>query len=60
MTLKEARKKVLKLTQEEMAQKIGVSVRTWIRYENKGCPQPVLMLVQSMISHHATPSGQPR
>lgn len=60
MTLKEARKKVLKLTQEQMAQQIGVSVRTWARYENNGCPAPVLKLVSMMVSHRATPSSQSR
>lgn len=58
MTLKEARKKVLKMTQEEIASKIGVSVRTWIRYENKRCPSPILQLVQMMVNEKVQPARQ--
>lgn len=44
MTLKDLRKKTLKLTQEQFARELGVSVRTYIRYEHGAAPAPVLML----------------
>lgn len=44
MTLKELRTEVLRLRQVDFAKMLGVSLRTYIRYEQKGAPMPVIML----------------
>ena len=40
------------LTQEQLARDIGVSIRTYARYESTGPSRPVLMLVQHMADKH--------
>lgn len=60
MTLEQARKKYLRLTQKEMADKIGVSLKTYWRYEKHGAPEPVMRLIEMMLTRHATPAHQAR
>lgn len=59
MSLKETRIKLGK-TQAEMARMIGVSERTWIRYEQK-TPRPIRLLVSLLATHsgHEHSSSQP-
>lgn len=52
MTLKELRTEVLRLRQIDFAEMLGVSLRTYIRYEQKGAPMPVIMLA-NRIAHDA-------
>ncbi|WNO05999.1 helix-turn-helix transcriptional regulator [Rhodoferax mekongensis] len=52
MTLKELRKQILKLTQAEFAEQLGVSVRTYIRYEHDGAPEPILKLAGHIAAEH--------
>lgn len=54
MTLKQLRTEVLRIRQVDFAQMLGVSERTYIRYEQKGAPLPILKLAQ----HIATQSGK--
>lgn len=55
MTLKEIRHK-MGYTQREFASVIGVSERTYIRYENKGAPLTAIKLVTELFRQHM---GQP-
>lgn len=52
MSLKETRIKLGK-TQAEMARMIGVSERTWIRYEQK-TPRPIRLLIQLLGQQQTT------
>lgn len=56
MTLKETRIKMGK-TQAEMARMIGVSERTWIRYETTSAPRPIRMLVSLLSTHTSLQSS---
>ena len=38
-----------KLTQEQMSSKMGVSVRTYIRFEQRGAPNPVAILAGYLL-----------
>lgn len=58
MTLKEARKKVLKLTQKQMADKLGLSERSIIRFELEGAPDWYALLLEMMVSQHAKSAAQ--
>ena len=56
MSLKETRIKLGK-TQAEMARMIGVSERTWIRYEQK-TPRPIRLLMTLLTSTTGTVTVQ--
>lgn len=59
--LKLARCIDLHLTQEKMAEKLGVSLRTYARYEKTGAPSRVMKHVDLLIrtpSHPSTSTGQ--
>lgn len=58
MTLKEARKKILNLTQEQMAEKLGLSVRTVVRFEVDGAPDWYVLLLEMMVNQHAKSAAQ--
>ena len=38
-----------KLTQEQMSEKMGVSVRTYIRFEQRGAPNPAAILAGYLL-----------
>jgi len=59
MNLREARVKHLKMTQRELAKSIGVSERTFIRYEQNGAPEPVMQLIERMVRDLARPPHEP-
>ena len=48
-SLRYLRKRILGKTQAQFAADLGVSVRTYIRYEQTGAPQPVLKLANRMM-----------
>lgn len=50
MTLKEIRSQIIRISQREMASRIGVSLRTYIRYENKGVPKTAQLALQLVIN----------
>lgn len=54
MRVAEARRDVLRMTQAEFAKHIGVSTRTYIRYEQSP-PKWLRLLVGYMVSHRAKP-----
>jgi DNA-binding XRE family transcriptional regulator len=56
-TLKHIRKDVLGISQVEFAALLGVSRRTYIRYEHTGAPLPVLKLANRMM--HDKPKRKP-
>jgi transcriptional regulator with XRE-family HTH domain len=49
-----------RLSQEAMAQKLGVSLRTYTRYESKGAPLRVMRHLEALIYpiQHAIPASQ--
>lgn len=49
LTLRRLRKQILGKTQIDFAADLGVSVRTYIRYEQTGAPQPILKLAARMM-----------
>lgn len=64
MTLHEMRTKVFKLSQEKMGELLGVSRRTYIRYEQGNAPQGALILAGHLLDsvkrqpRAAVPSAQ--
>jgi DNA-binding XRE family transcriptional regulator len=57
MELKEARKKILRMSQVDLALVLGVSERTYIRYEKDGAPAPILKLVGMLCAQAAKKKG---
>lgn len=49
MTLKEVRKKFLGLTQDQMAVEMGVSRRTYVRYETGSAPAYAIRLATHIL-----------
>lgn len=49
ITLRSLRKQILGKTQIDFAADLGVSVRTYIRYEQTGAPQPILKLATRIM-----------
>ena len=52
MTLHEMRTKVFKTSQEKMGIKLGVSRRTYIRYEQGNAPMRALILAGHLLEQH--------
>jgi DNA-binding XRE family transcriptional regulator len=52
MTLHEMRTKIFKVTQDQMANKLGVSRRTYIRYEQGSAPQSALILAGHLLEQY--------
>ena len=57
MRVVEARRSVLKMTQAQFAKHIGVSTRTYIRYEQDP-PKWLRLLLGYMINHRAKHTDQ--
>lgn len=49
LTLKQARKQSLRMTQTEFAKELGVSRRTLCRYEKDGAPETILKLANHIL-----------
>lgn len=57
--LKSARLGKLHLSQEAMAQRLGVSLRTYTRYEANGVPDRVLNHVNLMVGNQSSVAQDP-
>lgn len=55
--LKMARCCDFKLTQEQMARKLGTTLRSYSRWEKTGPPRPIQKLVQLMVSQPCKPDA---
>jgi len=52
LTLRDLRRQILEKTQKAFAQDLGVSIRTYIRYEQHGAPRPILLLASRIAQEH--------